>query len=99
MTNDDLGAVSDQNYTWNEWDLRREALQLSKLSERRTHSSQTMETFRKRENHAQVRPRRDEATQTGTSEDVAKRKKSIVISLKSADKVDHVLLEELISRI
>ena len=39
-------------YKWNEWDLRREALQLVKARDKATHSSQTAQSFRRQ--NAQV---------------------------------------------
>ncbi|RNF21437.1 DUF3508 domain containing protein [Trypanosoma conorhini] len=54
----------DHNYRWNEWDLRRQALKLVNLLDMRTHSTQTIASHFRRDNTTQVRPPRDDATQT-----------------------------------
>ncbi|RNF04164.1 hypothetical protein TraAM80_05316 [Trypanosoma rangeli] len=54
----------DHNYRWNEWDLRRQALKLVNLLNMRTHSTQTIASHFRRDNTTQIRPPRDDATQT-----------------------------------
>lgn len=59
-----INPYMDHNYRWNEWDLRRQALKLVNLFNMRTHSTQTIASHFRRANAAQVRPPRDDATQT-----------------------------------
>jgi len=44
----------DHSYEWNQWALRRRALALANLRQKRTHSTQTALTHFKRENETQV---------------------------------------------
>lgn len=63
----------DPNYEWNEWALRRKALQMANLCNKRTHSTQTVKSHFKRDNDAQTNvkmPDKDgvmpgKSTQTG----------------------------------
>jgi hypothetical protein len=65
----------DLNYEWNEWAMRRKALQMADLCNRKTHSTQTVQSHFRRENETQTykpQPDKDGAmpghgTQTGIS--------------------------------
>jgi hypothetical protein len=57
----------DRNYEWNEWALRRKALQILRLREAATTSTQTDQSHFRRENDAQVYLPKDNGTQTGIS--------------------------------
>lgn len=57
----------DHKYQWNEWELRRRALQLANLTQKRTHSTQTDKSHFRREAEAQVYLPREAGTQTGIS--------------------------------
>ncbi|KAH9599399.1 Cilia- and flagella-associated protein 206 [Trypanosoma melophagium] len=59
-----IDPYMDHNYRWNEWDLRRQALKLVNLLNMRTHSTQTIASHFRRDNATQVRPPRDDETQT-----------------------------------
>lgn len=59
-----MDPYMDHNYRWNEWDLRRQALKLVNLLNMRTHSTQTIASHFRRSNTTQVRPPRDDETQT-----------------------------------
>nr|CDS25699.1 hypothetical protein HmN_000613700 [Hymenolepis microstoma] len=54
----------DSKYTWNEWELRRRALQLLYIRKCVTHSMQTMLSNYRRENTTQVYLPKDEISQT-----------------------------------
>lgn len=45
----------DLNYEWNEWALRRRAIMLANLKNKRTHSTQTTDSHFRRDNQTQVR--------------------------------------------
>lgn len=53
------------DYEWNEWALRRKALQLVKLKNKRTHSTQTINSHFRREAETQAYEPRDNSTNTG----------------------------------
>uniref|UniRef100_A0A7S0QPW8 Cilia- and flagella-associated protein 206 n=1 Tax=Cryptomonas curvata TaxID=233186 RepID=A0A7S0QPW8_9CRYP len=55
----------DPRYDWNEWSLRRKALQLANLHTKRTHSTQTVQSHFRREAESQVYLPRAGVTQTG----------------------------------
>ncbi|ORC87836.1 uncharacterized protein TM35_000202450 [Trypanosoma theileri] len=59
-----IDPYMDHNYRWNEWDLRRQALKLVNLLNMRTHSTQTIASHFRRDNATQIRPPRDDETQT-----------------------------------
>jgi hypothetical protein len=54
----------DVNYSWNEWALRRRALQLANLRDKRTHSQQTVASHFRRESTTQVWVPKQTTTQT-----------------------------------
>ena len=54
----------DVNYEWNEWSLRRKALQLANIRGCVTEGQQTDQSHFRRENDTQVYLPRDEVTQT-----------------------------------
>jgi hypothetical protein len=54
----------DKKYKWNEWDLRREALMLVNLKDKRTHSSQTDQSHYRRESETQHYQPKESTTQT-----------------------------------
>ncbi|KAF6738277.1 UPF0704 protein C6orf165-like [Oryzias melastigma] len=51
----------DKSYEWNEWELRRKALQLVNLRKKVTHSSQTNQSHMRRENATQTWLQKDAA--------------------------------------
>ncbi|KAL2792277.1 cilia- and flagella-associated protein 206 [Daubentonia madagascariensis] len=51
-------------YEWNEWELRRKAIQLANLRQRVTHSVQTDLSHMRRENYSQVYPSKNSSTQS-----------------------------------
>ena len=55
----------DPSYDWNEWSLRRKALQMANLRNARTVSSQTDASHFRRENETQVWLPRQKGTNTG----------------------------------
>ncbi|KAH7830132.1 putative cilia- and flagella-associated protein 206 [Monocercomonoides exilis] len=55
----------DPHYEWNEWNLRRKALQLVQLKKKRTHSTQTIASHFRREAETQAYELRDNETNTG----------------------------------
>jgi hypothetical protein len=46
--------TADPNYEWNEWAMRRKALQMADLCNKRTHSTQTIKSHFRRENDSQT---------------------------------------------
>uniref|UniRef100_A0A3B3C3U5 Cilia- and flagella-associated protein 206 n=1 Tax=Oryzias melastigma TaxID=30732 RepID=A0A3B3C3U5_ORYME len=54
----------DKSYEWNEWELRRKALQLVNLRKKVTHSSQTNQSHMRRENATQTWLQKDAACQS-----------------------------------
>ena len=56
----------DPNYDWNEWGLRRRALQIANLRKCATDGTQTDMSHFRRENESQVYLPRDQNTQTRT---------------------------------
>lgn len=56
-------SYRDRTYEWNEWALRRKALQLADLRTRRTSSTQTPLSHLRRESSTQVYPPKDAAVQ------------------------------------
>lgn len=57
----------DHTYEWNEWELRRKALQLANIKERKTTSAQTVLNNFRRDNEAQVWLPKDAAVNTTSS--------------------------------
>ena len=57
----------DPSYEWNEWALRRRALDLANLRQKATHSTQTATSVLRREAQTQVYLLKDENTMTGVS--------------------------------
>ena len=57
----------DLNYEWSEWALRRRAVMLANLKNKRTHSTQTEASHFRRENETQVWRPKDAAVQMGTT--------------------------------
>lgn len=53
------------DYEWNEWALRRKALQLVKLKNKRTDATQTINSHFRREAETQAYEMRDNSTNTG----------------------------------
>mmetsp|Transcript_10746 Transcript_10746/g.29816 ORF Transcript_10746/g.29816 Transcript_10746/m.29816 type:complete len:158 (-) Transcript_10746:398-871(-) len=70
------GGYKDPNYEWNEWALRRRALQLANLRNKKTTSSQTNASALRREQETQVYLPKEGSTMTpvstGTSVPVSK---------------------------
>ena len=54
----------DPNYEWNEWALRRRALQMANLRQKQTHSGQTDKSHFRREVETQVHLPKESGTQT-----------------------------------
>ncbi|XP_015924354.3 cilia- and flagella-associated protein 206 isoform X1 [Parasteatoda tepidariorum] len=52
------------SYHWNQWKLRKKALQAVDLMDKKTHSTQTDTSHFRRENHSQVYLPKDQSTQT-----------------------------------
>lgn len=59
-----IPAFKDTHYVWDEWELRRLALQLASLRTKRTKSTQTILSHFRRDNDSQVYLPKDEGTQT-----------------------------------
>lgn len=57
----------DQNYSWNQWTLRRKAVQIANLRKCTTTAQQTDDSHFRRDNTTQVWPPRAKATQTAVS--------------------------------
>ena len=57
----------DVNYEWNEWALRRRALDLANLRKKTTHSTQTTTSAFRREVETQIYLPKDGVTMTGVS--------------------------------
>jgi len=55
----------DANYEWNEWSLRRKAIQLVNLRKAKTTSTQTLKSHFRRDNESQVYLPKNEGTNTG----------------------------------
>ena len=53
-----------QDYTWNAWDLRKKALQIVKIRNKKTVSAQTLLSNFRRDNETQVWPPKEQATNT-----------------------------------
>lgn len=54
----------DPNYEWNEWSLRKKALQIANIRNRKTITTQTVLSNFRRDNETQFWPPKDEATNT-----------------------------------
>eukprot|EP00667_Euglena_gracilis_P007537 EG_transcript_7617 len=63
-----IDPYKDYKYQWNEWELRRLALKLADLRNKRTHSCQTDESHFKRDNEAQTYPKKQAGSQTLTEQ-------------------------------
>ena len=61
----------DPSYEWNEWALRRRALDLANLRKKATHSTQTVASSMRREAETQVYLPKDDGTMTGVSTSTA----------------------------
>lgn len=61
----------DPSYEWNEWALRRRALDLANLRKKATHSTQTVASSMRREAETQVYLPKEEGTMTGVSSSTA----------------------------
>ena len=59
-----IDSYKDTHYVWNEWELRRLALQLAALRNKRTHSTQTNLSHFRRDNETQAYPAKEQQTQT-----------------------------------
>lgn len=59
-----IDSHKDTHYVWNEWELRRLALQLAGLRNKRTKSTQTAQSHFRRENDTQVFLPKTQGTQT-----------------------------------
>eukprot|EP01006_Ploeotia_vitrea_P028663 TRINITY_DN61316_c0_g2_i1.p1 TRINITY_DN61316_c0_g2~~TRINITY_DN61316_c0_g2_i1.p1 ORF type:complete len:598 (+),score=53.55 TRINITY_DN61316_c0_g2_i1:48-1841(+) len=59
-----IDPYKDYKYEWNEWELRRLALKLADLRNKRTHSCQTNLSHFKRDNDCQTYPQKETACQT-----------------------------------
>jgi len=59
-----IDSFKDTHYVWNEWELRRLALQLAGLRTKRTKSMQTNLSHFRRDNDSQVFPPKATSTQT-----------------------------------
>ena len=57
----------DMNYVWNEWDLKKQALQLADIMRKKTISCQTYLSHFRRENETQVWPLKEQAINTTIS--------------------------------
>ncbi len=57
----------DLNYVWNEWDLKKQALQLADIMKKKTISCQTILSHFRRENETQVWPLKDQSINTTIS--------------------------------
>lgn len=57
----------DTKYKWNEWDLRRHALMLANMKNKKTHSVQTHQSHFRRDSETQHYPQRHGETQTKRS--------------------------------
>jgi cilia- and flagella-associated protein 206 len=57
----------EKDYEWNEWELRRKAIQLTNLINKRTHSTQTDKSHSRRDNSTQnyLKPMNDDGTMPG----------------------------------
>jgi|Transcript_69857 hypothetical protein len=59
-----IDPYKDYKYQWNEWELRRLALKLADLRNKRTHSCQTHLSHFKRDNDTQTYPKKQTGSQT-----------------------------------
>ena len=55
---------NDPNYVWNEWDLKKKAIQLADIMKKKTVSSQTFLSHFRRENETQVYPLKESGVST-----------------------------------
>lgn len=60
-------GLIDRNYVWNEWELKKQALQLADIMKKKTVSCQTILSHFRRENETQVWPPKDEGSNTTVS--------------------------------
>lgn len=54
----------DEHYVWNKWDLRRKAIKLADIQQKRTHSTQTTMSFYRHEFGTQTYGETDNSSQT-----------------------------------
>ena len=54
----------DPDYEWNEWDLKKKAIQLANIMKKKTVSCQTLLSHFRRENETQVYPLKDSEVNT-----------------------------------
>ncbi|KAJ4458576.1 putative Cilia- and flagella-associated protein [Paratrimastix pyriformis] len=62
-----IEQAKDPKYDWNEWSLRRKALQLVQLKNKRTHSTQTMQSHFRRDSETQHYEPKEASTSTAVS--------------------------------
>lgn len=60
-----IGKYFDHSYFWNEWELRKKAIQMANIRNMTTKGSQTSDSIFKVHNETQVWLKRDNATMTG----------------------------------
>eukprot|EP00003_Mantamonas_plastica_P022270 TRINITY_DN374_c2_g2_i3.p1 TRINITY_DN374_c2_g2~~TRINITY_DN374_c2_g2_i3.p1 ORF type:complete len:718 (-),score=211.88 TRINITY_DN374_c2_g2_i3:77-1978(-) len=70
-----LPSNIDNDYEWNEWEMRRKALMLVNLRNKKTHSTQTNKSTFRRENETQHYAPKENGTQTGINKGVNHAKK------------------------
>jgi len=58
----------DKSYEWNEWQMRRDALHLADIRQKKTNSTQTLLSSLRRESETQVYLPKDSATNTGVEQ-------------------------------
>ena len=98
-------AGHSPHYTWNEWDLRRNAMNIAKSASKGNVAAGVQTTQSRARRDAETQVEREIGTQTAkeaaTSTANMMRKKSIVVGLKksSSTEVEHVLLEDLLAAI
>ena len=65
QTADHYVKFIDHNYCWNEWELRRKAIQMANIRNMTTTGTQTADSIYKVENQTQVWLMKDSSSQTG----------------------------------
>ena len=65
QTADHYDKFIDHNYCWNEWELRRKAIQMANIRNMTTTGTQTADSIYKVENQSQVWLMKDSSSQTG----------------------------------
>eukprot|EP00392_Amoebophrya_sp_AT5.2_P006739 g6751.t1 len=69
-----LDSHIDENYEWNEWKLRKDALRMADIRRKTTSSTQTVGSTFRRENETQTFLSRDAATSTGAEKGIGTEK-------------------------